>query len=239
MFQLIIKGNNLQELKEQLKLINLELNYEGENTIDMLDKIKKTNHAEIMSSICNQPRIETVAELVKAVEEIEASKNFEESINISYVQGEVDSNNIPWDERIHSANKNKNADGSWRIKRGVDKTLLEQVTIQLRNRPVQPAPIAQPLQTVKPTLIAQPTPIVQPIHTVQPLSTIVSGHTIETFSTNFPLIMANLISSGKLTPEYCEQLKTHFGVKELWDFSFEHKQTIFDFFVENKIIVKV
>lgn len=48
---------------------------------------------------------------------------------------ETDKNGLPWDERIHSGPKDKrpkNADGSWRKKRGVDDALAEQVEAELR-----------------------------------------------------------------------------------------------------------
>ena len=40
---------------------------------------------------------------------------------------EVDSEGMRWDARIHSANKTKLADGTWRLKRGVSLTLVDQV----------------------------------------------------------------------------------------------------------------
>jgi hypothetical protein len=46
---------------------------------------------------------------------------------------ELDYKGLPWDERIHSSNKAKNADGTWRYKRGVDRdTLVPQVESELR-----------------------------------------------------------------------------------------------------------
>lgn len=40
---------------------------------------------------------------------------------------ELDKNGIPWDERIHAGTKRKNADGSWSLKKGVDKDLAAEV----------------------------------------------------------------------------------------------------------------
>lgn len=45
---------------------------------------------------------------------------------------ELDTKGLPWDERIHSANKGKNADGSWRSKRGVQEAFKTQVEAELR-----------------------------------------------------------------------------------------------------------
>lgn len=40
---------------------------------------------------------------------------------------ELDSRGIRYDARIHSANRSRNADDSWRMKRGVDQALVDQV----------------------------------------------------------------------------------------------------------------
>jgi hypothetical protein len=41
--------------------------------------------------------------------------------------GERDSENLPWDARIHSETKKKNADGTWRFRRGLDETVKHTV----------------------------------------------------------------------------------------------------------------
>jgi len=38
---------------------------------------------------------------------------------------------IPWDERIHSKGQSINADGSWRLKRGVDDSVVKQIEAEL------------------------------------------------------------------------------------------------------------
>lgn len=45
----------------------------------------------------------------------------------------VDSEGLPWDGRIHSSSKEKLVkDSTWKLKRGVDKALVEQVKAELR-----------------------------------------------------------------------------------------------------------
>ena len=44
-----------------------------------------------------------------------------------------DSEGYPWDARIHSETRNKNQDGSWRIRRGVDKDLVDAVRLEFKN----------------------------------------------------------------------------------------------------------
>lgn len=69
--------------------------------------------------------------------------------------GEVDKNGLPWDERIHSGNRAKVADGSWRMRRNVDPTKVAQVEAELRGQipaaaPPPPPPAANPLDNLKP-----------------------------------------------------------------------------------------
>lgn len=45
--------------------------------------------------------------------------------------GEIDTRNLPWDERLHSRGQTKNADGSWRIKRGLDDDYVKQIEAEL------------------------------------------------------------------------------------------------------------
>lgn len=53
---------------------------------------------------------------------------------------ELDSSGLPWDERIHSAGKSKIGNGTWKLKRGVDKALVEQVQAEH----MQAAPVNDP-----------------------------------------------------------------------------------------------
>ena len=58
-----------------------------------------------------------------------------ESINL-------DSEGLPWDSRIHSSSKAKNADGTWRIKRNSDKEFVAGVVAELKKVMAIPAPTA-------------------------------------------------------------------------------------------------
>lgn len=60
---------------------------------------------------------------------------------------DVDAKGLPWDHRIHASSKAKNADGSWRAKRGVDAALVASVEDELRiiqRNPVIQAPEGVP-----------------------------------------------------------------------------------------------
>ena len=64
---------------------------------------------------------------------------------------ELDKNGIPWDERIHAGTKRKNADGTWSLKKGVDKELAAQIIAEHQSAapttttvPAAPAAPAKP-----------------------------------------------------------------------------------------------
>ena len=78
---------------------------------------------------------------------------------------ELDAAGLPWDGRIHSGpadKKKKNADGTWRKKRGVDDATVEQVTAELRQvmGAPSPTPAAAPnaAASPEPAPAAAPTP---------------------------------------------------------------------------------
>lgn len=75
----------------------------------------------------------------------------------------VDSKGLPWDPRIHASTKVKNADGSWRQRRGLnDDALLARVEAELRqvmSLPRSPAPPVVPAVPAPPIVAAIP-PIV-------------------------------------------------------------------------------
>lgn len=60
---------------------------------------------------------------------------------------ETDKTGLPWDARIHAETKTKNADQTWRKKRGVDPNLVVTVEAELRAlMGVAPAPSAAPVE---------------------------------------------------------------------------------------------
>ncbi|MDR0769630.1 MAG: GIY-YIG nuclease family protein [Burkholderiales bacterium] len=68
-------------------------------------------------------------------------------------QNERDIMGLPWDARIHSDTKNKNADGTWRMKRNSDKTVVAQVKAELlASRPPQAASSTAPIASAVPTV---------------------------------------------------------------------------------------
>lgn len=98
---------------------------------------------------------------------------------------DLDSKGLPWDPRIHSAGDNKkNADGSWRKKRGVPDTLVTEVEAELRQIMAIPAlaqaPVAAPVIPLPP-IPAAPVPAAPAPVAAAP--TLAQAQAVITFST--------------------------------------------------------
>lgn len=81
--------------------------------------------------------------------------NDDDATNQSAV--ELDKNGIPWDERIHAGTKRKNADGTWSLKKGVDKELAAQIIAEYQSAtPTAPATPSKPSAPAAPSAPAKP-----------------------------------------------------------------------------------
>ncbi|UNY40112.1 hypothetical protein KLEA5_gp34 [Aeromonas phage vB_AveS_KLEA5] len=74
----------------------------------------------------------------------------ETSVTVTTV--ELDKNGIQWDERIHAGTKRKNADGTWSLKKGVDKELAAQIIAEYQSA----APAAETETTTAPSKPSAP-----------------------------------------------------------------------------------
>ena len=177
---------------------------------------------------------------------------------------ERDNRGMPWDERIHSAARSLNKDGSWRIKRGVEDALVAQVEGQLRVGQVaqglppaamvipQPPPptvhvempqFAVP-QAAQPQVVAAPLAAAAPVQNYENIQTPAGtrpAHTLNTFKNNLMLLFAQLIEEKKISKEYVQQLLAHFELKEVWNFLGSEKKLmeLYDAFAEYGFITKV
>jgi hypothetical protein len=75
---------------------------------------------------------------------------------------DVDSAGLPWDGRIHAGSRSKNADGTWRLKRGVEPDLLTQVAGELKRTMEIPAAVIPPPPIVQPAAVPVPPAAVTP-----------------------------------------------------------------------------
>ena len=251
MYQVTVKGKNLAELKKAVSDLDGELNG---NVVTIVNGTEKDLSLKDIDKVINPPAVLDVSSNTVTIPahaapvespviaeapafEIKCPVNVDSSL-------ELDNQGIPHDIRIHASSKAKVATGSWRSKRGVDKDLLAQVVAELKaaysGSPVVEAPaplVTQPAEpivpVVAPPVVEAPTPIAPPVLNVS------SGHSVETFKKNFVMIIASLITEGKIAQDYINQLKAHFGVDELWNFDEAQQEEIFASFVSFGFIQKV
>lgn len=233
MYQVTIKGKNLKELKSAVSDINNELN-NGTTVVSGMTK----DMGKVIVDECP----ENIAEIVPPA--------LVENVNVPAVMqnpSETDVEGISWDLRIHTEKKTKTAKGIWKLKRGIDQAIVAQVKAEQLGSspapvavvvaPVVAAPVA-PLAVVETPLVHAPAVEVAPVVTPA-IPTMGSGHSVETFTANFPMVVAGLITEGKVTQEYINTLKGHFNVTEIWLITDAQKAEVFAGFVQAKIIQQV
>ncbi len=227
MYQVIVKGNTLKELKKAVQDVFEELNG------GVLEKGPKVKISKDMSV-----EVEEVFDDIAPTNVIEMSDPRAEApvaVSAPVDMSELDAEGVPWNAAIHSSGKTKyTKDQTWTIKRGVTDEEAEKYKAQFRGvtqQPVNVAPVVQP--------VVVQAPVVQAAPVAPPLPTMNSGHTLETFKSNFPLILGGLITEGKVTPDYINSLKAYFKVDQIWMVTEEQKTEMFNSFVQYKIINQV
>ena len=166
------------------------------------------------------------------------------------VDNEVDSEGVPWDNRIHASTKTRVKSGAWKLRKGVDDSVINQVKHELRSRVANssPAPTYQaPTQYVSPEVVSHSAPslpqtqtqVIPTLPSMQQPPMLQTGHTLESFKANFAQTMSALITHGKLTQEYVNSLKGHFGIAEIWMANAPQQEACFNEFVSCGVIQRV
>lgn len=171
---------------------------------------------------------------------------------------DLDSEGVPWDKRIHAGSRTKIAAGTWKTKRGADMNevfkikgeLLEALKHLANPAAIPQAPAAavhinQPLiekaaeilNVTLPTEVI--TKVVEPAAAPLPTMQVASGHTLATFKQGFAMILGTLISEGKVSQEYVEQLKGYFGVAQIHEVNEVQQEEMFNSFVAHNLIQQV
>ena len=257
MYELHLKGKTIVELKKAVEDAAAELNgFTGTTrNIAIEKKIALTQEQFEANEGFNEPEVDE-----EYIDESQIGAGLVTDAG-THAGLELDSEGLPWDKRIHSSSKNKNADGSWRIRKGVDKDLVNKVKIELRGSaigsshqaPVVPTvqhvevPTAQPVYQ-QPVVVEQPV-ITPPVQTqsaaapapiaAPPMPTMTSGHTLDSFKANFPHVIAQLITEKKITQDYVNILKDHYKVDQIWNVNDVQKEEMFHGFVQYGFIQKV
>jgi hypothetical protein len=209
-----VKANTLPELKSKVFDLYKEMETYGNNGV------AETLEAPQKENVFDTAPTATVAAPNAPVEDTPVHDTA--TVSSAPVTGDVDAEGIPWDKRIHASSKTKKADGTWKLRRGVDKDLVGKVKIELAGGTTTEAPVVEAAAPVT----APPLPAMN----------VGNAHTLESFTKQFPLIVANLISEGKLTQQYLNELKLFYKVDEIWDVNEECKAQIFNQWVEFNLI---
>lgn len=69
-----------------------------------------------------------------------------------YASGDLDTNGLPWDKRIHSRTMSKNPDGTWKLQRGIEMGIVHKVEAELRK--AKPRPVSAPVVALVPASLA-------------------------------------------------------------------------------------
>lgn len=151
---------------------------------------------------------------------VEIPKNVTPPKSADQLDGDFDSEGIPWDERIHAGSKGKNSDGRWKRRKGVSDFDYETITDELRHgfaapktdddeghipgfarkQPevsAPPAPVA-----AAPVPVAPPAPVAAPV-AAAPVAA------VATFSRDFQGLMQKisaLIQGKQVTPDYLQTI---------------------------------
>jgi NACalpha-BTF3-like transcription factor len=153
----------------------------------------------------------------------------EETSNVD-VSGQLDSDGLPWDARIHSSNKKYKADGTWTRRRGITDIEFDTIKAELRGASIPanggvlsssvPTPIAAP---VFPIPLAAPTPVMPPMPvapTMPVMPDFLQRNEPAQVQYNLNDLFAKMqtgLSSGKLRPDYAislvQQINAAHGVQ--------------------------
>lgn len=225
MYYVKVEGKTLKDLKQGLERHLQELGgYEQTETVNV--RVVK--------------KLVAVEDDAEEMEEVESPYTDTTTAPITSPKV-LDSEGIPWDSRIHASSKAKVANGTWRTKRGADENEVYKIKAELRGGTptIGPAYIEPAPSYVQPSpVVAQAAPVVTPIAApLPPMQN--SGHTVDTFKANFALVIANLITEGKVTQDYVNELKKYFNVVEIWMINDEQKAQVFESFVQYGFVQKV
>jgi len=279
MYYIKVECKTLEGLKDEVLKLNEELGIEVTKKVKPVDRGPSFPGVDFNTpadaDIPTLANLDTVNPTIDAAAALVEVPTFEQVLPAVHPVpnnkqllpvGDLDSENLPWDKRIHTAAKTQTKQGTWKLKRGVDPALVQQVKAELLQSqapaaPIPAAPISATTPVVTPVLEAPDTvapvltapavlptnsPVLAPPATAAvpalapaptaapvpaaPLAT-PSGHSVETFVANFPMILGALLTEGKVTEQYCNELKAYFKVEQIWDITDAQKADVFKSFV--------
>ena len=268
MFSVTVNGSSLGELQSNLKNLLSQFDWEGpKNDGSELGYSLPVEQSYVEDSeddaTYEEPvKILTAAPAGPVIEQVAPPVAPPVIPQQTVTTATVDSKGMPYDQRIHSATKATNRDGSWRYRRGIEEATIAQVEAELKGQPA-PSPFAAPVEApaLEPErrLVTPSQPYIPPRATAPPVVTalpqgydappvappppidIKPAHTFDTFKAQMIQTIADLVDAKKINAEYLQLLKRHFGVTELWDLRKDDAKCfeLFNGFIENGLITKV
>lgn len=241
MFYVKCQGKDLRELRKSVEEALRDLEGKvSKGTVKVERVVDEDLHAH--GNEADDDMIDVPSPFAQTAPELSTS---------TVVDNELDAEGIPWDKRIHSSSRAKVKNGSWKIARGVTDEQAAPIKAELRARVAGQRGIATPAQLVPPSytppaLVEVPVvqapvvapPVVQAAPPMPMMNMGLSGHTLDTFRKDFGLVIANLISVGKINQDYVNQLCAFFKVAEIWQANAEQQAMVFEQLVSYGFIQK-
>ena len=244
-YQVVCKGRTIAELKESVEdclaeLMDGKIGSGFQKDLDVKSMFHPSLIADDMEEVESPFRPTNAAALAPHV--VEELKSFTEG-DATLVG--LDSEGIPWHESVHSSSKNFNKDGTWRVRKGVEKDVVAKYYSQFTKK-AEPALVSVAMTSIPNNTVAQPelpthgatTPTNVP-PTLPSMPTMSHGHTFETFSANFHTVLANLIAEKKISQEYVNDLLKFFQIDQIWKATEDHKLACFNQWADLGFIQKV
>lgn len=217
-YQVVAKGNTLTELRQSLE--------------------------DCLADLTNGRTVSGITKNLEVLDGGSTSTDELEEVPSPFApvrMGEEDIEGVPWNSKYHASSKEKNKDGTWRNRRGVDKAEVEAYRASFRaNTSAAPTAVTSPAPQPQYAAPALPqtstpsapvaTPATPAVVVAPPLPTmsVNKGHTLESFKAGFPVILSSLLTEGKIDQNYVNDLKNFFKVGEIWNINDEQKLAVFN-----------
>lgn len=178
--------NNLAADREAGRIEHVPAFRSGASQVAVVNEIS-AGGVSTTAPLASAPQVTSDAPGVSSQNETDDSAGASAACDTS----KLDSDGIKWDERIHSETKSQNKDGTWRLRRGVDKALVDQVIAEQRaaqqqNDDTPPPPPAEDAAPELPPEAPEETPPPPADDDVKPADVIkfISSNKLETATVN-------------------------------------------------------
>ncbi len=250
MFKICVQASSFEELKAQLEPMFKMMDKFSAPAVPSAEDLgysEDTDTEESPAPATLPPSFAVVPPLPVVMPPVAASPvdngdgdDSEGSVPANSTGPDRDARGIPWDNRIHAANRGLKKDGTWKYRRGVPETVIAEVEKGLtapatpvavptfpNAAPVPAIPTLPPVFPVAQPVASEPTPVA-PVVAAQPVQAapvpeiaiapaVRPAHTPQSFQANLPMVINTLIAQKKVDRPWLVNIAQHFGVQEWWD----------------------